>query len=158
MLTQRELLKQWFPCDVEGTWEVGAPLRFVFLHGEGASLSDEEQRGEVVTVDEPWLLEFRWGRQLMRYELQAEEGGCRFRLSEHVADPSWGARNAAGWEMCLDNLSLIVEGAAVIKFAAEIWQSKFRHYVRKFQPTFGPQHDPTGEHPLLSDDAPGDPS
>ena len=35
VLTERDLLKQWFPCDVEGEWKVGTALRFNFLHGEG---------------------------------------------------------------------------------------------------------------------------
>ena len=56
----RHRLRQWFPCDVEGEWSVGSELQFTFLHGEGEGLSDEELRGEVLTVDPPHLLEFRW--------------------------------------------------------------------------------------------------
>lgn len=155
VLTERELLPRWFPCDVEGGWAVGAQLRFTFLHGEGEGLPEEDLKGEVLAVDEPRLLEFRWGAHRMKYELAPDGDGCRFRLSESFEDPSWGARNAAGWEMCLDNLALAVEGAGAVEFAADVWQTKFRRYLEMFEPAFGPQQDPTAEHPLLEEDAGG---
>ena len=89
---------------------------------------------------------------MLRYELEATAEGCAMRLSERLADPSWAARNAAGWEMCLENLDLLLEGAAALKFAADVWRAKFRRYVEKFEPGFGPQDDPTGEHPLLAEE------
>ena len=156
VVTERQLLKQWFPADVEGEWSVGAELRFTFLHGEGEGLSDEELRGEVLSVDQPRLLEFRWGTHLLRFELAPDGSGCRFRLSESFEDPSWGARNAVGWEMCLENLDLVLQGAALLKFAADVWRTKFRHYVEKFEAMFGPQQDPTQDHPLLVENGNGE--
>ena len=50
VLTEPDLLKQWFPCDVEGEWKVGSKLRFHFLHGEGDGLPDDELRGEALTM------------------------------------------------------------------------------------------------------------
>lgn len=154
VLTERELLGKWFPCDVEGEWVVGAPLQFVFRHGEDEGMSDEDRRGEVLAVDEPRLLQFRWGNHILTYRIEDAGDGCRFALSESFEDPSWGARNAAGWEMCIDNLELMLEGAGLLKFAAKIWAKKFKQYVEKFEPEFGPQDDPTGVHPLLTEDAP----
>ncbi len=151
VLTERDLLRQWFPCDVEGGWAPGADLRFTFLHGEGEGLPDEDLRGEVLAADEPRLLEFRWGRHRLKFELIPEGEGTRFRLSEHFDDPSWGARNAAGWEQCLENLDLILEGVGAAKFVAEVWREKFRHYVRKFEPVFGRQQNPPEDHPLLEE-------
>ena len=110
VLTERDLLNQWFPCDVEGEWKVGSELRFNFLHGEGEGLPEEDLRGEVLVLDPPRLLEYRWGTHLLRCELTADGDGCRLLFSESFEDASWGARNAAGWEMCLDNLELLVQG------------------------------------------------
>ena len=93
----------------------------------------------------------------MKYELKPDGDGCRFRLSESFDDPSWGARNAAGWEMCLENLDLVLEGVAALKFAADVWQTKFRRYVQKFEPAFGPQQDPSDDHPLLVENPAGEP-
>jgi len=153
VLTDRELLKRWFPCDVEGEWTVGAELRFEFLHGEGEGLADEELRGEVLTVEEPRFLEFRWGTHVLTYEITPDGEGCRLRLSESFEDPSWGARNAAGWEMCLENLDLLLEGVGIVKFAAKVWRPKFDRYVAKFETTFGPQAGPPENHPPLVEEA-----
>ena len=141
VLTERELLRQWFPCDVEGEWKVGAELRFTFLHGEGEGLSEEELRGQVVTVDPPRLLEFLWGRHLIRSELIAEGDGCRLLFSETLDDASEGARNAAGWEMCIENLELLLQGASAARFALDVWRGKYARYVKKFEPLFGPQQE-----------------
>ena len=140
VVTERDLLKE------------GAQLKFNFLHGEGDGLPEEELRGEVLVNDEPRLLEFRWGEHYLKYELVPDGDGCLFRLSESFEDPSWGARNAAGWEMCLESLQLVVEGAAVAKFAADVWTTKFKRYVKMFEPEFGHQDDPSKEHPLLQED------
>lgn len=139
VLTERELMRQWFPCDVEGKWEVGAELKFTFLHGEGEGLSEEELRGEVVTVDPPKLLEFRWGKHFYRWELVAHGTGCKFFFSDNFEDPSIGARNAVGWELCLENLELLMQGASLTKFALDAWRERFQNYAEKFEPEIGPQ-------------------
>ena len=141
-VTEREHLHQWFPAHVIGNWEVGAPLRFEFQHGEGDGLSEEELSGEVLAVEPERLLEFRWGNHILRCELIPEGDGCRLLFSETFDDPSWGARNAAGWEFCLENLESILEGAAIAKFVMEAWQVRFEHYVAAFKAVFGPQQGP----------------
>lgn len=142
VLTERELLKQWFPADIEGEWKTGAALRFEFLHGEGEGLSEDQLRGEVLAVEPPRLLEFRWGSGVIRCEIIPEEDGCRLLFSETLDDASWGARNAAGWEMCLDNLELLIEGGTLAKFAWDVWRAKFDRYKKRFEPEHGPQHEP----------------
>ncbi len=138
----RELLKRWFPCDVEGEWKANAPLEFRFLDGEGDNLPEEDLRGEVLTADAPRLLEFRWGTSLLRCEMVADGNGCQMSFSETLDDPSEAARNAAGWEMCLENLAQLLDGEAPDEFAWEIWQTKFEGYVKKFEAEAGPQQGP----------------
>lgn len=152
VLTERELLKQWFPCDVAGEWKVGAELRFTFLHGEGEGLPEEDLRGEVLAVDPPRLLEFRWGTHVLRCELIPEGEGCRLVFSETFDDPSCGARDAAGWEMCFENLELLMQGVALAQFVAEVWRAKFERYVGKFEPEFGPQQDMPDNHPAREEE------
>ncbi len=154
-LTERDLLRQWFPCDVEGEWAVGASLRFEFLRGQGEGLSEDDMRGRVLAVDEPRLLEFLWGTDLLRYELAPDGDGCRFLLSHTFDDPGWGARNAAGWEMCLENLDLLLEGVGVVKFAAKVWKAKFARYAEEFESSHGPQVGLADDDPLLAEDADG---
>lgn len=151
-LTDRGLLRQWFPCDVEGEWTAGASLRFEFLRGEGEGLSEEDMRGQVLAVEEPRLLEFRWGTDLLKYELTPDGDGCRFRLSHTFDDPSWGARNAAGWEMCLENLDLLLEGVGFVKFVAKVWKAKYDRYAVEFEAAHGPQVGLPDDDPLLADE------
>lgn len=142
VLTERELLQQWFPCDVAGEWKPGEELRFTFLHGEHEGLPEEDLRGEVLNVDPPRLLEFRWGKYLYRCELSADGEGCRLQFTESLTDSSEGARSAAGWEMCFENFELILQGVEVAAFSVEVWQSKFESYVKRFEPEMGPQQGP----------------
>lgn len=146
-ITEKDLLHQWFPAHVIGEWTVGAELRFEFQHGEGDGLSEEELRGEVLAVEPERLLEFRWGEHVLRCDLAADGDGCLFRLSETFADPSWGARDGAGWEFCLENLQHILEGTALAKFVVDTWRERFQHYVEKFTPQFGRQAPPPETFP-----------
>lgn len=150
VLTEREALRQWFPCDVEGEWKAGARLAFTFLHGEGEGLPDEDLRGEVLAVDPPRLLEFRWGTHVLRCELVADGDGCRLLFSESFDDASWGARNAAGWEMCLGNLDRLLRGAAPAEFDVDVWRKKFARYVAQFEPEMGPQQGMPETHPAAA--------
>ena len=149
VITDRELLKQWFPCDVVGDWKVGAQLEFIFPLEQHSGTTEEDLHGEVLAVDEPNLLHFRWGRHAMKFELTPDGDGCLFRLSESFDDKAWGARNAAGWEMCIQNIDLVLDGVAVAKFAAEVWRDKFDHYAEKFKDLVGPRGGLAEDDPLL---------
>lgn len=153
VLTELDLLEQWFPARIDGSWEAGAELRFTFRPGDADGFEAEWSNGTVIAVEPSHLLEFRWADHTIRFEVIADGAGSVFRLSEQFGDPGLGAQNAAGWELCLDNLDLLLEGAAALKFVADAWRAKYRRYVAEFEPVFGPQHDPSGEHPLLKEDA-----
>ena len=63
----------------------------------------------ILRVEHEQLLEFRWGAEVIRFELFPDGDGCRFLLSHEIDDPAMGARNAAGWDWCLQNLVEILE-------------------------------------------------
>ena len=128
-LTEREQLRSWFPCDVilsGGGWEIGAAITFPFLNVIHLTLS-----GEVLEVDEPHALAFTWGEDTLRFELSPEGDGTRLVLIDELP-PDSAARNAAGWEQCLDRLA----GAEP---AADGWQPRFERYATAFTPTLGKQ-------------------
>jgi uncharacterized protein YndB with AHSA1/START domain len=129
-LTEREQLRTWFPCDVivdGGRWEVGATITFPFP----PEVMDLTLTGEVLEVDEPNLLTFTWGEDTLRFELSPEEDGTRLVLVDELpADAA--ARNAAGWENCLDRL-------AGLEPAPDAWQSRYERYVAAFEPVLGTQ-------------------
>jgi uncharacterized protein YndB with AHSA1/START domain len=129
-LTEREQLRSWFPTDVivdGGRWEVGASITFPFP----PEVMDLTLTGEVLEVDEPNVLVFTWGDDTLRFELSPDEDGTRLVLVDELpADAA--ARNAAGWENCLDRL-------AGLEPAADAWQTRFEHYAAAFESALGPQ-------------------
>ncbi len=145
VLTDGELLKQWFPCDVVGEWTVGAKLQFVFEKGEGEGIEEADLQGEVLSVEPFRLLEYRWGQSILRCELIAEGDGCRLIFSETFEDGSIAARNAAGWEMCLANMEAVLRDRPPSEFEMEAWRVPFERYVAEFEPLAGPQQGPPSQ-------------
>jgi uncharacterized protein YndB with AHSA1/START domain len=141
-LTEREQLRAWFPCDVlvdGGDWEVGAAITFPFP----SEVIDMTLTGEVLEVDEPKVLAFTWGDDRLRFELEPEGDGTRLVLIDELPANS-AARNAAGWDTCLDRL-------AGLEPAPDAWRSRFEAYAASFEPALGPQEGPPagykGEEP-----------
>jgi len=125
-----EELAAWFPCDIlTEEWKVGAALRFVFRGGEWHDLE-----GTVLEYDEPRVLAYTWGDDVLRFELEAAREGTRLVLINEVDSPA-AARNAAGWESCLDRL----EGRTP---PPDGWQERFERYVAAFEPAIGHQDGP----------------
>jgi uncharacterized protein YndB with AHSA1/START domain len=133
-ITERAQLKSWFPCDViveGGRWEVGAGITFMFP----AEVIDITLTGTVLAVDEPKLLSYSWGEdEILRFELYQEADGTRLVLTDQLHG-AWAARNAAGWEDCLDRL-------AGLSPAADAWRRHFDAYSAAFEPVIGPQEGP----------------
>jgi uncharacterized protein YndB with AHSA1/START domain len=128
-LTEGEQLRSWFPCDVivsGGRWEIGAAITFPFPGVNHLTLT-----GVVLEVDEPLSLAFSWGDDTLRFELSPEGEGTRLVLIDELP-PDSAARNAAGWEQCLDRL-------AGVEPAADGWQPRFERYAAAFAPALGPQ-------------------
>jgi uncharacterized protein YndB with AHSA1/START domain len=132
-LTDREQLRAWFPCDViveDGRWEVGAAISFRFP----PDVIDMTLTGEVLTFDEPNALAFTWGEEILRFTLSPVDGGTRLVLIDELP-PGAAARNAAGWDECLDRL-------AGLPPAPDTWKQRFAAYSLAFEPTLGPQEGP----------------
>jgi uncharacterized protein YndB with AHSA1/START domain len=126
-LTEREQLRAWFPSDVIGEWRVGAPLRFPFP----PEVIDMTLTGEVLEVDPPRRLAFTWGEETLRFELHPEGDGTRLVLIDELP-AAHAARNAAGWDTCLDRL-------AGLDPDPDAWQRRFERYSTDFTPALGPQ-------------------
>ena len=129
-LAEREQLRSWFPSDVivsGGRWEVGAAITFPFP----PEVIDLTLTGEVLEVDEPHVVAFTWGEDTLRFELSGEREGTRLILIDELPQGA-AARNAAGWERCLDRL-------AGLEPAADAWQPRFEHYAAAFESMLGPQ-------------------
>jgi hypothetical protein len=91
--------------------------------------------GTVLAVDEPKLLSYTWGDdEILRFELYPEGAGTRLVLSDQL-QASWAARNAAGWDDCLDRL-------AGLPGDKDAWPRRFAAYSAAFESVIGPQEGP----------------
>jgi uncharacterized protein YndB with AHSA1/START domain len=128
-VTEPGQMLAWFPTRIEiDRWERGATLTH---HFDDQSLSPLP--GVVLECSEPHRLVFTWGDDTISFELSAAEGGTSFVLTEELGAAK-AARNAAGWELCLERL---VAGAV-----GEGWTSRFERYSAAYEPVLGPQDGP----------------
>jgi uncharacterized protein YndB with AHSA1/START domain len=116
-----------------GSWVAGASITFPFP----PEVIDLTLTGTVLAVDEPRLLRYSWGPdEILRFELHPEGDGTRLVLVDEV-QAGWAARNAAGWDDCLDRLT----GQAA---DPQAWPRRFAAYAAAFEPVIGPQEGPPG--------------
>jgi uncharacterized protein YndB with AHSA1/START domain len=135
-LTEPEHLAAWFPADIEGERRSGAPLRFVFRQGEGPPID-----GEMITYEPPTLLEYRWGDDTFRCELEPDADGTVLTFVNVFDELGKAARTAAGWHTCLDVLAFELDGQQPPWRDMERWKQVHPHYVETFGPeaaTIGP--------------------
>lgn len=123
-------MRTWFPTRVViDEWKVGAELKHFFGEHDIDPLP-----GTVLEWDPPRRVSFTWGTDTIGFDLTAApDGGTIFVLTEELS-ANIVARNAAGWEACLDRLQ---HGAE-----SEPWKPRFDRYVAVFEPTLGHQDGP----------------
>jgi uncharacterized protein YndB with AHSA1/START domain len=128
-ITEDADLAAWFPTTIEGPRREGAPLRFSFRQGEAEAFA-----GEMLAFVPPILMELRWADDVLRFELEPDEGGdgtgCILRLSVTFTEFGKAARDAAGWHVCLERLSAWCDDAAPP--GPDRWKEWFRAYVERF--------------------------
>ncbi len=108
-LTDPEHLREWAPFDADrdlgtvGTatlTTVGAPTPHV-----------SETR--VTRADAPKVLEFTWGGQALRWELEPLPGGGTRLTLWHTIGRNFISMGAAGWHICLDVLDRYLAGQPI---------------------------------------------
>jgi uncharacterized protein YndB with AHSA1/START domain len=135
-ITEPEHLAHWFPTTIEGRREAGAPLRFTLPEGQEPPFD-----GEMLSYQPPSLMEFRWGTDIVRLELQPSGEGTVLTLLDTLDERGKGARDGAGWHTCLDALELELHGDTDARNALDRWHAVAPHYVESFGPeaaTIGP--------------------
>ncbi len=133
-LTDPEDLREWAPFDSDrnlgsaGTAKlstVGAPTPMV-------------SESQVKRADAPRLLEYNWGGQDIRWELEALGGGGTRLTLWHNINRNFISMGAAGWHICFDVLERLlagqpigrIVGPEVMKF--EGWQRLNAEYAKQF--------------------------
>jgi uncharacterized protein YndB with AHSA1/START domain len=142
-ITQAEHLAAWFPAEIHGERAVGARLTFVFANDEGPTTE-----GEMLAFDPPTLLEYRWGEETLRFELEpAGDGGTRLTFVNTFDELGKAARDAAGWHTCLDVLGHHLAGEQPPWPPMERWEQVHAVYVEQL----GPEAAPIGPPESVTD-------
>jgi len=133
-LTDPAHLREWAPFEADGN--LGAAGTTVKLTTVGAP-TPQVSETRVTQADAPRLLEYNWGGNDIRWELEASGGGTRLTLWHNIDRGfiSWGA---AGWHICFDVLERLlagepigrIVGADAMKFGG--WQRLTVEYAKQF--------------------------
>jgi uncharacterized protein YndB with AHSA1/START domain len=113
-LTDPAQLREWAPFDADRS--LGATGATVKLTTVGAPTPHVTET-TVTRADAPKLLEFNWGGQDIRWQLEPSNGGTRLTLWHHI-DRNFISMGAAGWHICLDVLDYSLGGTPVGRIVA----------------------------------------
>ena len=133
-LTDPAHLREWAPFEADGS--LGTAGTTVKLSAVGAP-TPQVSDTTITRADAPRMLEYSWGGNDLRWELEAFDGGTRLTLWHNI-DRRYIAWGAAGWHICFDVLDRHlagepigrIVGADAIKFGG--WQRLNAEYARQF--------------------------
>ncbi len=132
-LTDPDQLRQWAPFDSDRNLGVVGSAQLSTVGAPKLIVSQTQ----VKRADAPKLLEFNWGGQDIRWELEALGGsGTRLTLWHNI-DRRFISMGAAGWHICFDVLDRLLTGqpmgrmvgAANMKLAG--WQRLLAAYAQQ---------------------------
>lgn len=107
-------LREWAPFDVEGNLgTAGATVKLSTVGTPTPQVSETT----VKRADAPRLLEYDWGGNEIRWELEASGGGTRLTLWHNI-DRRFISMGAAGWHICLDVMDSLVAGTPIGRIVA----------------------------------------
>ncbi|HEX7736486.1 MAG TPA: SRPBCC family protein [Ktedonobacteraceae bacterium] len=144
-LTDPAHLREWAPFDADGSLEtIGTTVKLTTVGAPRPLVSETR----VTRADAPSVLEYHWGGNDIRWELEATGLGTRLTLW-HNFDHRFISMSAAGWHICVDVLDHLLSGTPIgrivggeaMKFG---WQRLNAEYARQFgieTPNWPPQAD-----------------
>ncbi|MCM3781737.1 SRPBCC family protein [Neobacillus mesonae] len=129
MLTDNELLKQWF-SELE-VKELGAGGMIQFDMQDGTY---EEM--PILDYEEGHILEFTWGEDKVRFEIKSndDQERCTLVLIEKINTLTGHTpKDLAGWHVCLDVIQTLLNGQEVLQRQEE-WNYWYPKYVEALKP------------------------
>ncbi|XUW92177.1 SRPBCC family protein [Burkholderia sp. M6-3] len=98
-LTDPASLREWAPFDADHSLASVGPVKLSTVGTPTPQVSETQ----VTRADAPNLLEYRWGENDLRWQLEALGDGTRLTLWHNI-DRNFISMGAAGWHICLDVL------------------------------------------------------
>jgi uncharacterized protein YndB with AHSA1/START domain len=133
-ITDPAQLREWAPFDADGSLgTAGATVKLTTFGAPGPHITETK----VTRADAPKLLEYAWGGNDMKWELEPSGSGTRLTLWTSI-DRRYVAMGAAGWHICLDVLDHQLSGTPIgriagpetMKFSG--WQRLHTEYAKQF--------------------------
>jgi len=132
-LTDPAQLREWAPFDADANLGKVGTVKLTTVGAPKEHVSETR----VTRADAPKALEYSWGGQDIRWELEPVGGGTRLTLWHNI-DRNFISMGAAGWHICLDVLDRFVRGAPIghivagdaLKFGG--WQRLNAEYAKQF--------------------------
>jgi uncharacterized protein YndB with AHSA1/START domain len=105
-LTDPAHLREWAPFDADGNLgTVGNTVKLTTVGAPAPHVTETT----VTRADAPHALEYTWGGNEMRWELEPLGGGTRLTLWTSI-NRHFIAMGAAGWHICFDVLDRLLAG------------------------------------------------
>jgi uncharacterized protein YndB with AHSA1/START domain len=132
-LTDPDHLREWAPFDSDQNLGAVGTAKLTTVGAPTPHVTETQ----VKRADAPEVLEFSWGGQDLRWELEPHGGGTRLTLWHNI-DRRYISMGAAGWHICFDVLERSLSGAPVgrivgpeaMKFGG--WQRLNAEYAKQF--------------------------
>jgi uncharacterized protein YndB with AHSA1/START domain len=109
VLTDPAHLREWAPFEADGSLgTVGTTAKLSTVGTPTPQVSETT----VTRADAPNVLEYNWGAQDIRWQLEAFGGGTRLTLWHNI-DRGFISVGAAGWHICFDVLNHLLSGTPI---------------------------------------------
>ncbi|MDU0200811.1 SRPBCC family protein [Paenibacillus sp. MAH-36] len=134
-LTESDQLPAWGPFATDRDLVSTGPVALSHVnHAE----ENVKRQGEVLTVEAPHLLIFKWGNDILRWELSVSDNNTILILRHRFTDYQMAPSLAAGWTLCLKGLTGILEGKQMPSMAGSNavlygWQELHDEYKKLFE-------------------------
>ncbi len=115
VLTDPEYQREWAPFEADRNLSSTGTATFKMIDSD----KDTAFNANVSRAEAPNLLEYTWGEDLLRWELQATNTGTRLELRHTTGDKEWLPKVAAGWHICLDVAELFMEDRPIGRIVGE---------------------------------------
>ncbi len=133
-ITDPKQLREWAPFDADGSMDrAGATVKLTTVGAPALHVTETK----VTLADPPNALEYNWGGNEMRWQLEPVNAGTRLTLWTTI-DRRYIAWGAAGWHICFDVLDHLLRGTPLgrtvgpdaVQFGG--WQQLSTDYAKQF--------------------------
>jgi uncharacterized protein YndB with AHSA1/START domain len=141
MLTDPAQLRAWAPYTANRNLATTGPATLTMLDGQDTDLPPDQSLAnlpaEVTRADAPTTLEYTWGTDRLRWQLDAlGSGGTRLTLRHTVGSVDMIPKVSAGWHLCLVVAERALDGNPITPIVGEAamsygWQDLHDAYAKQ---------------------------